>query len=230
MMEKSKMKQSESMINKTAIPIKGMHCHSCEILIEEEIRKIPGVKKVIVSQKRAGADIFHTEELDMGAVERAVKEAGYTVGTEGDKPWLSPHKKDYLNLGRAFLILTLLYFVAKTIGLFGLGTGITGNNGSLLGVLLIGLTAGVSTCMALVGGLVLGASARFAEKHPKASPAEKFKPHLFFNLGRIFGFFILGAAIGSLGSILKLTPEVQGFLTMAAGIFMLLLGIQLTEI
>ena len=206
-------------MNKTTVPIKGMHCHSCEILIEEELKKVSHVSKVHVSLKRGEADVFHADGLDMTAVETAVKGAGYTVGIDGPKPWFSPNGKDYLNLGRAFLILTILYFAAKGLGLLDLGTSISGNSGSLLGVLLIGLTAGVSTCMALVGGLVLGASARFAESHPYATSSEKFTPHIFFNIGRILGFFALGALLGSLGSIFKLTPEMQGFLLIAAGLF-----------
>lgn len=217
-------------MNKTTVPIRGMHCHSCEILIEEELKKVSHVHKVHVSQKRGEADVYHADGLDMLAVETAVKDAGYSVGIDTPKPWFSPNGRDYLNLGRAFLTLTILYFAARGLGLLDIGTSISSNNSSLWGVLLIGLTAGVSTCMALVGGLVLGASARFAEKHPFASSTEKFKPHLFFNLGRILGFFVLGAVIGSLGSIFKLTPEMQGFLMIAAGLFMLLLGVQLTEI
>ena len=55
-------------------------------------------------------------------------------------------------------------------------------------VFLLGLTAGISTCMALIGGLVLGISTRFAEKHPHLSGKNKFIPHLYFNLGRIIFF------------------------------------------
>jgi sulfite exporter TauE/SafE len=97
-------------------------------------------------------------------------------------------------------------------------------------VLIVGLTAGISTCMALVGGLVLGISARFSEKHPEASPAQKFRPHIFFIIGRIISYFILGGVIGLLGKAFQLSGPSLGFLTIIVGVVMLILGAQLTEI
>jgi copper chaperone CopZ len=39
------------------IHLKGMHCRSCEILIEEELKKIKGVNEVSVSHTNGTADI-----------------------------------------------------------------------------------------------------------------------------------------------------------------------------
>ncbi len=76
----------------------------------------------------------------------------------------------------------------------------------------------------------MGASARFAEKHPYASPLQKFKPHLFFNLGRIISFFVLGGIIGLGGSLFQLSPFTLGILTIIVGLVMFFLGLQLVEI
>ena len=40
-------------MNKKTIPIRGMHCAACEILVGEELKKIAGFSSVYVSQKRA---------------------------------------------------------------------------------------------------------------------------------------------------------------------------------
>ena len=96
--------------------------------------------------------------------------------------------------------------------------------------LAIGVIAGFSTCMALIGGLVLGLSARFAEKHPTATSIQKFRPHLFFNLGRITAFFVLGGIIGLFGSIFSLNGSTMGVMTVFVGIVMIILGLQLTEL
>ena len=96
--------------------------------------------------------------------------------------------------------------------------------------LLVGITAGFSTCMALVGGLVIGLSARYAENHQSATVVQRFKPHLFFNLGRIVTFFVLGGVIGSFGSLSKLDGTITGLLTIIIGFVMLILGLQLTEL
>ena len=217
-------------MNTKTIPIKGMHCRSCEILIEDELMKIKGVQKVMVSEKRGVAEIYYKGHLEQDRIQQAVCSAGYTIGKNEQKPLFSKRMQDYVDLGYAFLILTILYIIGDTIGLFNLSLKGTGNYGSLPIVLLVGITAGVSTCMALVGGLVLAASARFVEKHPQATLLQKFKPHLFFNAGRIISFFVLGGMIGFAGSFFQLSTTTLGFLTIAVGAVMVLMGLQLTEI
>lgn len=217
-------------MNAKTIPIKGMHCRSCEILIEDELMKLHGVKKAIVSEKRGIAEIYYKGSIEEKEIEKAVCAAGYTIGVNEQKPMFSKRMQDYVDLGFAFLILILLYMIGNTIGIFNFSLKGTGNYGSLPIVLLVGLTAGVSTCMALVGGLVLAASARFVEKHPQATLLQKFKPHLFFNAGRILSFFVLGGVIGYAGSFFQLSTTTLGLLTVAVGVVMVVMGLQLTEI
>lgn len=218
-------------MNKTTVHVKGMHCRSCEILVEDELTKIPGVCAVEVSQKKGTAEIFYkTVSIDENNVVKAVQNAGYEIGRDDIKPFFSKNPNDYIDIGIAGIILAILYLLINDLGLLKLFTISSNNTSSLPVVFLIGLTAGLSTCMALVGGLVLGASARFAEKHPEATNIQKFKPHLFFNLGRIIGFFVLGGIIGAAGSIFQLSTFTLGFLTITVGGIMLLLGLQLTEL
>jgi len=207
------------------VPIKGMHCRSCEILIEEELLKVDGIHKVNVSEKKGIAEIFYEGDVLDTHIENAVCSCGYSIGKD-NKGWISKNPRDYDDLIKAAIALVVVYFIAKGLGLFNIAFGSSNNLASLPVVLLVGLTAGLSTCMALVGGLVLGVSARFSEKHPNATPAEKFKPHIFFNLGRIFFFLIFGGIIGYFGSFLQLGPSSIGFLTILVGIVMLLLGLQ----
>lgn len=212
------------------IHIKGMHCRSCEILIEDELKKVKGVKKVSVNHQTGIANVECDCELNQEDVSCAVANAGYSLGEDGKIHFFSRNHRDYLDLGIAFFIATVIFLVAKTLGIFNLSSAISGSYSSLPIVFLIGLTAGVSTCMALVGGLVLGASARFSAKNPTATGLEKFKPHLFFNLGRIASYFVLGGVIGFAGSLFQLSTSVLGLLTVVVGLVMLLLGGQLIDI
>lgn len=214
---------------KQIIDIKGMHCNSCEMLIEDEVKQVPGVKKCKVNYRKGRAEISYKGQLDMQKVEKAVEEAGYSLGKE-EKHFFSHNPNDYKNLVLTIAVVFVIFNVARWFGIFDLGTKTGGSYTSLPIVFLVGLTAGLSTCMAIVGGLVLGASARFAEKNPRATTMQKFKPHLFFNLGRITSYFILGGVIGYLGSFLQLSSSFLGSLTIAVGLVMLLLGVQLTEI
>ncbi len=217
-------------MNTKTIPIKGMHCRSCEILVEDELMKVHGVKKAIVSEKRGVAEIYYKGNLEYEKIEKAVCAAGYQIGVNEKKPLFSQRMQDYQELGLAFLVIVFLYLVGRELGIFNFAIKSESNYGSLPVVFLVGLTAGISTCMALVGGLVLAASARFVEKHPQSSTLQKFKPHLFFNLGRILSFVVLGGVIGYAGSLFQLSSTTLGLLTIAVGGIMILLGLQLTEI
>jgi sulfite exporter TauE/SafE/copper chaperone CopZ len=217
-------------MQKCQIDIKGMHCRSCEILIEDELKRIPGVVYANVSHQNGTAVIAFKKHLDSVAVEKAVTNAGYSLGHDDKMGFFSRNRRDYVDLGIAFFLVSLLFLLAKTLGIFNLGSSISGNYSSLPIVFVIGLTAGVSTCMALVGGLVLGSAARFSKENPNASSLEKFKPHLLFNLGRIVSYFVFGGIIGWVGSFLQLSTSVLGILTVAVGMVMLVLGGQLIDI
>src|SRR3989339_711680 len=212
------------------IHITGMHCRSCEILIEEELKKIRGVTDVTVSHKEGIADISFIDKLNNIDVNTAVENAGYCVGENAKLPLISKNKKDYIELGLAFFIATALFLIAKKLGLFELAGSVKGSYSSLPVVFIIGITAGISTCMALVGGLVLGMSSKFAKQNPEATGVEKFVPHVYFNLGRIISYFILGGIIGYAGSFFQLSTSILGILTVAVGLVMLLLGSQLIDI
>lgn len=215
---------------KQVINVSGMHCRSCEILIEDKLKQIPGVKKAHANTKRSEAVVYSDQEIPKTQIAEAVKAAGYEVG-KSDLPFVSASYRDLAFIVISVAVLGILYLVATQTGLARVLTfGAAGPSTSLAVIFTIGVTAGLSSCMALVGGLVLGASARYAEKHPDATPAQKFRPHLFFNLGRIVAFFALGGLIGGLGSFLKLSSTFTGLFMILVGLFMLLLGVQLLEI
>lgn len=214
---------------KTIIPIKGMHCRSCEILITEKLQEIKNIDKANVHFKKKTAEIYSKTPLDTELVADAIREAGYEVGEENPKAWFSKNASDYANLGIAFLIIAVLFYIGSGLGLFNISIG-NSSPSSLIVVLLIGLTAGVSTCMALVGGLVLGISARHSEEHPEATAFQKFRPHLYFNLGRIASYFVLGGLIGMLGKVFQFSGPTLGVLTIIVGVVMFILGLKLIDI
>lgn len=211
------------------LPIAGMHCRSCELLIDEHLREVPGVKTVRVKYQKGQAVVGYDGQCPSSdAMDEAVRNAGYTVGTSVRGAWLSRNKHDYKNLGLAAIILTALYFIARSAGLFDIS--VKADNLSLPFAIVIGLVAGVSTCMAMVGGLIMGLSSRYVETHPDATTREKFRPHVFFNLGRILGYTLLGGLLGSLGGFLKLSNIALAILTIGVGVVMVMLGVKLTSI
>jgi sulfite exporter TauE/SafE/copper chaperone CopZ len=211
------------------IPIKGMHCASCEILVGENLKKLDNVSKVVVDQSKAEAVVHYKQKAPSPeAIRQAVKDAGYDVGTNEALPWISKDPSDYKDLLKAALILSAVYFVGSRLNLFSLDVG--SQNAGVGVALLVGLVAGVSTCMALIGGLVLSLSARHAELHPEATSMQKFRPHLFFNLGRILGYALLGGVVGIIGVAFKPSTNILGLLTMVIGGVMIFFGLKLIEI
>jgi uncharacterized protein len=217
-------------MSKTTIEIQGMHCNSCEILIEDELLQIPGVTSAKVSQRKGCADIYHDRQVSLSSIDQAVTNAGYSLGKDS-KPLLSRNSDDYMQVMLIGLSLFALWTLSSTFGVMSsFSLPELNDYGSLPIVFLIGITAGISTCMALIGGLVLGVAARFSAKHPKATATEKFTPHLFFNLGRVLSFLFFGAIIGYAGSFFKLSPFILGTLMIIVSVVMFLLGAQLTEL
>lgn len=212
------------------VPIKGMHCASCEVLIGQELESIPGVTSASASLKTKSAKIVSSRPLSDDKIESAIEAAGYEVGYETSAASLiSKDGSVWRDFAVGVAVVSILAFLFVGMSVDSLASGISsGSNGTM--ALIVGLTAGFSTCMALIGGLVLGLSSKYAEKHPNQSTLQKFQPHLFFNLGRIVSFTVLGALIGAIGSAFVLSGTLLGFLTLVVGIVMLVLGLQLTGI
>ncbi|MBU2028648.1 sulfite exporter TauE/SafE family protein [Patescibacteria group bacterium] len=219
-------------MNKLIVNITGMHCRSCEMLVEDKLSEIPEIGRSKVHYKNGTAEIFYgSQKPNNQEVIEAIRSAGYDIGLADKKSLFNQNPHDYKDLGIAFLFLVGAYFILKNFGLASLSFGSANSSPeSFWVVLLVGLTAGVSTCMALVGGLVLSASTRHAEAHPEATAIQKFMPHIYFNLGRIIGFALLGWMLGSVGSFFQISTFALGVMTVIVGLVMLLLGLQLIEI
>ncbi len=208
-----------------------MHCPSCEIVIGDSIKsQVTGVERVDVNYRKGTLQVYYLREnISDVQVEKAVKNAGYSIGLEHSKSLFSKDPITYIELLFAGGVLLFLYILMQIFGVFNLNYGFS-DSPSLVIVVLIGLTAGISTCMALVGGIVLGISARHADLHPEATSVQKFRPHLFFNAGRIVSYFILGGFIGLLGSAFRFSSPVLGSLIAIVGVVMLFLGMKLVDI
>lgn len=211
------------------IPIRGMHCRSCEMLLEDSIGGVQGVTKVKVEFRKGRATIEHGNDVpSRKEITEVVKNAGYEVGEPGRLPWFTKSPEDWRYITFGVTILVVAYYALRGTGL--LDISLDESNVTISFALMLGLVAGVSSCMALIGGLVLGVAARHAELHPEATSWQKFRPHLFFNGGRVLGYAFLGGLLGLLGSVLQISGGFLAFLTIAVGVVMIVLGIKLTNL
>jgi len=215
-------------MNKIIIPIKGLHCRSCEALVHEKITQIDGVKGAKVSFKKSNVEIEFDGRIMPETFSAAIESAGYSVGSE-NLSWISKNHGDWYALGAIVGVLALAAFLFNLSGV-KLDLFRFGEPENLLTVALIGLAAGFSTCMALTGGLLLALSAKYSAKHPKADIYSKLVPQLMFNSGRLASYALLGGVIGLIGSAFQISSTFWAILTAIAASVMLLLGVQLISV
>lgn len=206
---------------KIILPIAGLHCRSCELLLEDGLSRVKNVKGVKVSHKLGQAEISYEKETpDLKLLSQSVEDLGYKIGANTIKT----------KLNSSLLILALvlgIFFLINYFGLLNFNLDWLQSELSWPLALLVGLVAGISTCMALVGGLVLALATDYSKKHPQANARQKFQPQLIFNLGRVLGFFILGGLLGWLGAGFKFSHTTNGLISLIIGLVILFLGLKL---
>lgn len=212
------------MKNKYTFHVHGMHCNSCVLLTESEIKDLPNVTQVKSSLKNNSIEIegdFGEKASEQIAIEltEILKPHGYTLSLEKevkDKKW-----SDFKIAIPIAILFIGLFILLQKIGLINLVNASKMNYGTSF---IIGIIASLSSCLAIVGGLVLSMSATFAKD------GDKVKPQLLFHIGRLVSFFILGGVIGALGSVFALNTSLTFVLGIFVGIVMLIMGINLLDV
>lgn len=207
--------------------VHGMHCASCVLLTESELGDLPHITSVKSSLETQTVEVegdFSDKTLEEIAEELTLPlhAHGYKISTErkpldrfGVKRWAEFKIAVPVALGFA-----LLFVILQKLGIVNLVNTESLTYGTAF---LIGLVASLSTCMAVVGGLVLSLSATFAKE------GDKVRPQILFHLGRIISFFILGGVIGALGAAFTLSTTMTFILNLVIGVVMLILGINLLD-
>lgn len=83
---------------------------------------------------------------------------------------------------------------------------------------ITGLTTGGISCLAVQGGLL---ASSITNSEENATRIEKYSKVGSFLIAKLLGYTLLGFGLGLIGSRLVLTPNILGWMQIAAGIFML---------
>ncbi|HXF87253.1 MAG TPA: sulfite exporter TauE/SafE family protein [Xanthobacteraceae bacterium] len=216
---------------KLELGIEGMHCANCSVLIERKFAQVAGVQKVRVDHASGKAEVLLSGPLDIDRLQQAIKDDGYRVLPWQDFARGRANKntgRDYAEIGAAFLVVIGAIILVRQFGLLP-NVAISDNIGFGI-AFLFGLVASVSTCMAVTGGLLVAVAAKYNEAYAELTAVQRLKPHIYFNVGRILSYAVLGAAIGALGSALMLSPQTTSALTIAASLLMIVLGLQMLRL
>ncbi len=216
-----------------SVQVSGMTCASCERRVRRALLRCPGVEMVSVSALRGRATVGGALLPDLATLEAAVQEAGYQTRAP---QWLSTDPAVWRTFAASVAAVGVVAALVAVVGTGALTSALTDPaQGGLLLVVVLGLAAGVSTCMAMVGGLALGVSAAHASALAAAGRtdlplATRLRPQLAFNAGRISGFAVLGAVLGAVGSAMSLPTRALAVVVLAVAFVMVLLGVRLTGI
>ncbi|MFH1840678.1 MAG: sulfite exporter TauE/SafE family protein [Candidatus Shapirobacteria bacterium] len=198
--------------------VRGMHCASCELIIEKKLIQLEGVEAVDASTTKETVTVFYKDELPSESlINKVLKEDGYCA-CESDSKFENVSvsgKGLFTAIGMALLVF-FGFLLLNRLGLASL-VNVTASL-SLPTFLFFGLLAGVSTCAALTGGIVLSMSKSWGGRR---------EPHILFNLGRVVSYALFGAILGITGSKLQFSPTFSAFLVIAVSIFMILTGLKM---
>jgi sulfite exporter TauE/SafE/copper chaperone CopZ len=211
------------------IKIDGMTCGSCELLLERKLKKISEISKVDIDFNKGSAIIYYNKNRpSINKIKSIITDAGYEISSIRKRKEEISKGIHFMELGGIAIILLALFTFIGYLDLFN-NIGIT-ENMSLGFIFLIGVVAAFSSCLAVTGGLLVSITAKYAQKHQNTSGFVKFKPHIYFNTGRIIGYTFLGGLIGAFGSLFTISGTSTGFLTILASTVMVLLGLQLLNL
>lgn len=205
--------------------VSGTHCASCKILIEDVLSEQSLVKNVQVNLKREIVEIETNSDQNAEAIAQIltdkIKPNGYSLSVEktiqenksGDVIWRA------IPIGLAFLVL---FFLLQKSGILNLGIG---GKTTPITSFIIGLIASVSSCLAIVGGLVLSLSAKISQDNISDT-----KTFVLFHAGRLVSFAVLGGVLGLIGNAIGINFTFTAILGILASLVMLLLGLNLVGV
>lgn len=212
--------------------VKGMHCASCEILIEKKLLDIENVKAVDASTAK-GRVVFEYEgnKPEIAELNNIFKTDNYIFSDAPTTP-----KGEVSTATNPTLVAVVIAGVIITLFLLLDRMGITSilsinSKSSVFAFFGLGILAGLSSCAALVGGIVLSMSKQWQELYShKDTTTKKLQPHILFNVGRVLSYAILGGVLGLIGSRLQISFQFTAFLVVAISLLMIALGLQMLDV
>ena len=207
--------------------IGGMSCTHCESTIETGLRGMAGVQAVRASYSAGTVDVtFDGDIASSESIGASIVRLGYSVMVEQEKP-----KSNALRVAGLLLVIAALYWALQAFGLLNyLVPSQLAQAGMGYGMLfVIGLITSVH-CVAMCGGINLSQCVNPGEKSAGENKTAALKPSFLYNLGRVISYTAIGFVVGALGSAITFSPAMQGVLKLIAGVFMVVMGVNMLGI
>ena len=205
--------------------ISGMTCVSCQNKIEKKLQNTQGIQfaQVIYSTETAVVT-YDANIITMCEIEAIIERLDYKVINDNHP---ASNKKKAVGI---LIIVLSVYMLLQRLGLTNVfnifPTAEEGNSYWMLFV--IGLMTSVH-CVAMCGGINLSQCITKSEFDNK-NKLTAFKPSFLYNLGRVISYTVVGGIVGALGSVLTLTGAFRGMVQLVAGLFMVMMGINMLSV
>ncbi|MBU5478902.1 sulfite exporter TauE/SafE family protein [Eubacterium sp. MSJ-13] len=239
-------------IIKKQMRIGGMSCVNCQNRIEKELNDTKGVLQIKVSYGTGIADIVYDgDAITQDKIFDVIKKTGYEVLDEN-----SGQKQDVVRNIALLIIIAVLYIILQQSGILNLLVpGKLADTKMGYGMLfVIGLITSVH-CIAMCGGINLtqcipknnvndivdnnvdnSITDNSINNVKSESRFSYLKPAVLYNLGRVISYTAIGFILGLVGMFIVgnsgtgISVLFQGILKIIAGIFMVIMGINMLDI
>jgi uncharacterized protein len=211
---------------KKVLNINGMHCNSCERLIEDGLKEKDGVYKVSASYVREVVAIeFDSEKISESEIKNELNKLGYDViDNKNEEVEDNETKKEVKEsssdkIGWFVLIGSIigLMFIIYWFFLRGINVEIPvgGETGSILLLFLVGILTGFH-CISMCGAFVVSYTTKNAMMGHKG-----YKQHLFYGGSKVISYAIIGGIFGLIGGIFAFSIGLRAGVAIFAGLFMI---------
>lgn len=215
--------------------IGGMTCINCQNIIERKLKSAAGVKAAKVDYTAGTAEISYDNDIiSLKDISAIVEKLDYEVLPEN-----SGNTSSLRRVTGVLIIIVLLYMLLQQLNLLNLlvPSQLADTKMGYGMLFVIGLLTSVH-CIAMCGGINL------SQCIPHSVPADStalrridtFLPAFLYNLGRVLSYTAIGFILGFAGFIFGggadsgLSAVVQGILKMAAGVFMVIMGLNMLSL
>ena len=210
----------------------GMHCPSCEKIIENTVLSVKGVKSVKSDYSREETITEFDESItDIDNILKEINNKGYkskimeTQKKTGSDEYYSLNlaelKPRYLLIAGTLLVIFGIFRLTKYSFSFSLPE-ITPNMGLAI-IFVIGILTSVH-CVGMCSGFVLSYTTKEA-MYANLTKKSRLISHLKYGGGKTITYAILGALSGLFGSFIAFTPKMKGIAALIAGLFLITYGL-----
>ncbi len=211
-------------MKRNTVYIEGMHCASCNVLIEDTFSKAKNIQSVKANFVKKQAEICYTGILDKNDLNKKIKQYGYQIV---DKPVVGdPFWARLVEISTLAGIVFILYFFAQELHIIPEFNTSVGSTLTFVSVFLLGIVASTSTCMATSGALFMATIGK--HRTTSSSLISNLFPAISFNAGRILSYGLFGFIIGTIGNTIIRNVFFSTFMTVFITVGMIVIGLSLT--